>query len=52
MENKSKAYESGYQSYFDGNEKSANPFCDETQSEWFADWEAGWLRADSDSDDG
>jgi ribosome modulation factor len=47
-----KARESGHQAYFDGHEKDANPFCGETQIEWFEEWEAGWLRADSDSDNG
>ena len=45
-----KARESGCQAYFDGSDKADNPFCEETQSEWFAEWEAGWLRASSDSD--
>jgi len=47
-----KARESGYQAYFDGHEKNANPFCEETQNEWFFAWETGWMRASSDSDNG
>jgi len=47
-----KARESGYQAYFDGSEKGDNPFCEETQNEWFEEWESGWLRASSDSDNG
>lgn len=50
MNEKSKAYESGYGDYFNGLGKADNPFCEETQIEWFAEWQAGWLRADSDSD--
>jgi ribosome modulation factor len=48
---KSKAYESGYADYFNGLGKHDNPFCEESQAEWFDDWENGWLKADSDSDD-
>lgn len=49
---KEKVSEAGYEDYFNGVKKSDNPYCEETQVDAFQTWEAGWCRADSDSDDG
>lgn len=48
-ENKSVAWESGYDACFFGfRQRSDNPYDEETQPDKFQDWEDGWDRADSD----
>jgi len=52
VNDKSPEYEKGYDAYFFGNlSKDENPYCEETQSEKFEDWNDGWKSADSDCDD-
>lgn len=45
-----KQFQQGYDAYFDCVALKDNPFCEETQPDYFDAWEEGWQRADADAD--